>query len=342
MKKRLRIILLVHEDLIPPDSTAGLTDKQVAPFKTEYDVMVTLRDMGHTVWPIGVSSDLAGIKAAIEHLKPDLAFNLLEEFDGVGVYDAHVVSYLEMLRMPYTGCNPRGLMIAHNKALAKMVCRFHRIPVPAFAVVPVGHRVRRPKKLDFPLIVKSLTEEGSVGISQASVVQSDDKLAERVRFIHREIGTDAIIERYIDGREVYVGVIGNDRLATLPPWELVFKNLREGAPRIATGKVKWDDEYQKRIGLHTGLATDLPGDLADSLPKLAKRCYKALQLSGYARLDFRIREDGKPFLLEANPNPQLMYGEDFAESAEVAGLGYDKLLQKILNLGVRYRLLGQA
>ena len=342
MKKKLRIVLLVHEDLIPPDSSEGLSDKEMAPFKTEYDVMVTLREMGHTVWPIGVSSDLGGIKAAAEHLKPDLAFNLLEEFDGVGVYDAHVVSYLEMLRLPYTGCNPRGLMLAHNKALAKMVCRFHRIPVPEFTVVPVGHRVRRPKKLEFPLIVKSLTEEGSVGISQASVVHNDDKLAERVRFIHREVRTDAIVEHYIDGREVYVGVIGNDRLMTLPPWELHFENLREGAPRIATGKVKWDDDYQKQIGLTTAKAADLPGELETTLPKLAKRCYKSLQLSGYARLDFRIAEDGKPYLLEANPNPQLMYGEDFAESAEVAGMDYDQLLQKILNLGARYRLLGQA
>ena len=334
--------MLVHEDLIPPDSAEGLSDKELAPFRTEYDVMVTLREMGHTVWPIGVSSDLAGIRAAIEHLEPDIAFNLLEEFDGVGVYDAHVVSYLEMLRMPYTGCNPRGLMIAHNKALAKMVCRYHRIRVPEFAVVAVGRKVRRPKRLGFPLIVKSLTEEGSIGISQASVVHNDEKLAERVAFIHREVGTDAMVERYIDGREVYVGVIGNGRLQTLPPWELVFNNLREGAPRIATGKVKWDDEYQKRIGLTTQQAQDLPGDLAETLPKLAKRCYKALQLSGYARMDFRVAEDGRAYLLEANPNPQLMYGEDFSESAEAAGVGYEALMQKILNLGARYRLMGQV
>ncbi len=341
MKKR-KIILLVHADLIPPDTMDGLSDEDLAPFKTEFDVMATLRDMGHEVWPIGVSSDLSGIRAAAEHLRPDIAFNLLEEFDGVGVYDAHVVSYLEMLRLPYTGCNPRGLMLSHNKALAKMLCRYHRIAVPDFFVAPMGRKVRRPKRLEFPLIVKSLTEEGSLGISQASVVHNDEKLVERVAFIHREIRTDAMVEQYIDGREIYVGVLGNERLQTLPAWELVFEKLRAGAPRIATGRVKWDASYQKRVGLRTEPARDLPKNLAQSLPKLAKRCYKALQLSGYARLDFRVTDDGKAYLLEANPNPQLMYGEDFAESAEAGGLAYEDLLQRILNLGRSYRLLGQA
>ncbi|MEM1026876.1 MAG: ATP-grasp domain-containing protein [Planctomycetota bacterium] len=340
--KKQRIILLVHADLIPPDSIEGLSDAEVEPFKTEFDVMATLREMGHDVWPIGVSSDLGGIRAAAEHLEPDVAFNLLEEFDGVGVYDAHVVSYLEMLRLPYTGCNPRGLMLAHNKALAKMVCRHHRIPVPDFFVAPIGRKVRRPKRLDFPLIVKSLTEEGSLGISQASVVTSDEKLAERVAFVHRELRTDAMVERYIEGREVYVGVLGNERLQTFPVWELVFENLRPGAPRIATGRVKWDTGYQKRVGLRTEPAKDLPGNLEQSLPKLAKRCYRALQLSGYARMDFRITDDGKAYVLEANPNPQLMYGEDFAESAHASGLSYEELLQRILNLGQKYRLVGQA
>lgn len=345
MKKHLRIIMLCHETLIPPDSVEGLSDEQVAPFKTEYDVCASLRNMGHTVWPVGIGSDLAVIKNAVDALNPDLIFNLLEEFAGVGVFDAHVVSYLEMIRLPYTGCNPRGLMLAHNKAVSKMICRYHRIPVPAFHVFPLGRpttRIRRPKRLQFPLIVKSLTEEGSIGISQASVVHDDDKLTERVRFIHRQLQTDALVERYIDGRELYVGVLGNDRLQTLPLWEVHFADLREGAPKIATSKIKWDEKYQKKIGLTTGPARDLPGKLAAELPKLAKRVYRALQLSGYARLDFRLDAAGKPYLLEANPNPQLMYGEDFAESAEHGGIDYEPLLRKILNLGIRYRLVGQA
>jgi len=269
MKKKLRILLLCHESLIPPDSIVGLSDAEIAPFKTEFDVCATLRDMGHTVWPVGIGSDLAVIKNAVDTHQPDLAFNLLEEFAGVGVFDAHVASYLEMIRLPYTGCNPRGLMLAHNKAVSKMICRYHRIPVPAFHVFPLGRpttKIRRPKRLDFPLIVKSLTEEGSVGISQASVVHDDEKLAERVRFIHRQLRTDALVERYIDGRELYLGVLGNDRLQTLPIWEINFNNLREGAPKIATGKIKWDEQYQKKIDLTTGPAHHLPGNLGPASP----------------------------------------------------------------------------
>ena len=342
MKRKLRILVLVHEDLVPPDSVEGMSDAEIDPFKTEYDVTATLREMGHTAIPLGVGSDLAVIGEAVKEHEPHLAFNLLEEFDGVGVFDAHVVSYLEMIRLHYTGCNPRGLMLAHDKALSKMICRYHRIPVPRFHVFPIGRKVRRPKSLPYPLLVKSLTEEGSVGIAQASVVYDDTKLAERVAFVHERLGTDAIAEQYIDGRELYVGVLGNERLATLPIWELQMTKLREDAPRIATGRIKWDAKYQQKIGVKTDVAQDLPEGLEQYLPRLSKRIYRALALSGYARLDFRLDAEGKPFLLEANPNPQLMYGEDFAESAEAGGIGYEQLLQRILNLGQRYRLRGRA
>jgi len=345
----LRILLLVHEDLVPPETIEGLSDAQVAPFKTEFDVFATLGNAGHDVLPVGVGSDLAVLKRAVEEFQPDVAFNLLEEFGGMGVFDAHVVSYLEMIRLPYTGCNPRGLMLARNKAIAKMIVRYHRIPAPKFHVFPLSGRlsgprarIRKPKRLDYPLIVKSLTEEGSAGIAQASIVHDDEKLEERVRFIHRQLTTDALVETFIPGRELYVGVIGNDRLSTLPPWEVFFDKLRDGAPKIATSKVKWDEGYQKKIGLTTGPAKELPGTLAADLPKLAKRTYRALQLSGYCRMDFRVAADGKAYLLEANPNPQIMFGEDFAESAEHGGLGYEKLLEKIINLGRKYRLVGQA
>ncbi|MEX0745497.1 MAG: hypothetical protein WD118_07830 [Phycisphaeraceae bacterium] len=341
-RRKLRVLVLMHEDLIPPASTEGLSEAEVAPFKTEFDVCATLREMGHAVHPLGVSSDLSVIREAVDRVKPDVAFNLLEEFDGVGVFDAHVVSYLELLGLRYTGCNPRGLMLAHDKALTKMVLRYHRIHVPRFAVFPLDRKVRRPAKLAFPLLVKSLTEEGSVGISQASIVYDDAKLAERVAFVHRTCRTDAIAEQYIDGRELYVGVLGNERLATLPIWELQFTKLREAAPRIATGRIKWDYKYQEKIGVLSSEPTDLPPQLAGEIPRLCKRIYRALSLSGYARMDLRLSKEGRVYLIEANPNPQLAYGEDFAESAEAASISYESLLQKILNLGMSYRLRGQA
>lgn len=226
MSRQHRILVLLHPDCVPPDSIDGLSDASIALFKTEFDVVATLRNMGHEVRVLGVSHDLSVIRKAVEAFKPYVVFNMLEEFAGVGVFDTHVAAYLESLRVPYTGCNPRGLMIAHNKGLAKMVCRYHRIPVPAFHVFPIGQRkASPPKRLAYPLIVKSLTEEGSVGISQASLVNDDAALQERVRFIHRSVGTDAIVERYIDGREIYVGVIGNQRLQTLPIWEMDFSGL---------------------------------------------------------------------------------------------------------------------
>lgn len=333
----LIILALVHEDLVPPDSIDGLPDAEVQPFKMEFDVIATLREMGHEVVPLGAWGDLSPIQSAVERLEPDIAFNLLEEFLGVHVFDSHVAAFLEMIRLPYTGCNPRGLMLAHDKALSKMVLRHHRIPTPRFATFRRGRKVRRPKSLAFPLIVKSLTAEGSVGIAQASVVHDEAALAERIELVHRQVETDAIAEGYIDGREVYVGVVGNDRLTTLPIWELRWPDLRPGAPRIATDRVKWDYDYQEQIGLVSGPAEDLPGDLATRLPRLAKRAYRALSLSGYARLDFRIDAAGKAYLLEANPNPQLAYGEDFAESAEHGGLSYETLLQRIVDLGLAYR-----
>ncbi len=335
-RRKLRIVVLVHEDLVPPDSIDNISDEEMAPWKMEYDVIATLRDMEHQVHPVGVYSDLGVIRNAIEQTRAHICFNLLEEFHGEALYDQHVVSYLELLRQPYTGCNPRGLTLAHDKALSKKVLAYHRIRVPNFAVFPMNRRVRRPAKLQFPLLVKSLTEEGSVGISQASLVHDDAGLVERVKFIHRQVGTDAIAEQYIDGRELYVGVMGNHRLQTLPPWELIIKHLPEGAPRIATAKLKWDFGYQKRAGVVTRAARNLPAGFDTRIAHLSKRIYRILSLSGYARLDYRLTDDGELYLIEANPNPNLAYGEDFAESAHHAGIEYAELLQRILNLGLGY------
>jgi D-alanine-D-alanine ligase len=337
MSKKLRILVLMHEDLVPPESIEGLSDKEIAPWKTEYDVTITLREMGHEVLPLGVGSDLGVLRDAIEEFKPRITFNLLEEFHGVAVYDQHVVSYLELMKKRYTGCNPRGLMLAHDKALSKKVLAYHRIPVPDFVVLPMGGRVRIPRRLRYPLLVKSLTEEGSVGIAQASIVNDEAQLRERAEFIHRQLQTDAIAESYIDGRELYVGVTGNHRLQTFPVWELIFDRQPDDAPFIATAKVKWDESYQKKLGVKTEAAKNLPNGLEQRILKLSKRAYRALNLTGYARMDFRLTPEGELFLLEANPNPQLMYGEDFAESAEAAGLSYEQLLERIIKLGLSYR-----
>ena len=222
--KRLRVLVIMHPDLVPPDSTKGFSQQEINKWKTEYDVVSTLRAAGHEVRPLGVHDELKPIRDEVEGWKPHVVFTLLEQFHGEVIYDQNVVSYLELMRVPYTGCNPRGLMLSRGKDLSKTLVHYHRIPVPAFAVFPLHRKVRRPKRLALPLIVKSLSEDSSWGISQASVVDTDEKLAERVTFIHERIGTTAIAEQFIEGRELYVGVIGNDRLRVLPVWELKFCN----------------------------------------------------------------------------------------------------------------------
>ncbi len=334
--KKLRVLVLMHEDLIPPENPEGV-DLATVEWKTEYDVVTTLRGMGHEAKPLGVRNDLGVIRRAIEEWKPHIAFNLLEEFDGVAVYDQNVVSYLELLRMPYTGCNPRGLMLAHDKALSKKILSYHRIRIPEFTVFPMRRTIKRPKRLAFPLIVKSVSEEASLGISQASIVEDDEKLQERVGFIHNSVGTGALVEQFIEGRELYVGVLGNTRLQVLPVWELILNKLPEEARRIATERVKWSSKYQKKYGITSCQAKNLPEGMAEKIQHLAKRIYKTLGLSGYARIDFRRNADGEVYVLEANPNPQIAYGEDFADSAEKAGISYEALLQRVLNLGLQWR-----
>ncbi len=340
-RKRLRVLVLVHQDLVPPNTLEGLTDKEIQPWKTEYDVTAALENMGHDVRTIGLFDDLGVIRGAIEEFNPHIAFNLMEEFHGRSLYDQHVVSYLELKQLPYTGCNPRGLTLAHDKALTKKILAYHRIQVPGFMVFPINRKAHRPSRLKFPLLVKSLVEEGSVGISRASIVHDDQKLAERVEFIHRQTNSHAIAEQYIEGREIYVGVIGNQRLQTLTPWELLITKLPEGAPNIATSRLKWDYAYQEKVGVITRAAKLTP-ELKAKLEHTSRRAYRLLSLSGYARLDYRMMADGRIYLLEANPNPNISYGEDFPEAAEHAGIKYGPLLQKIITLGLSHHATGQV
>lgn len=333
--RQLRVLAVVSENLVPPESMEGKSDKEIDEWKTEYDVITTLREMGHEVEVLGLSDDLTPLRNSILKFKPHVVFNLLEEFHGVVTYDHAIVSYLELMRQPYTGCNPRGLMISKDKALSKKILSFHRIPSPRFAVFPLGRKVNRPKKLGFPIFVKSVIDDASLGISQASVVYDDQELAERVAFIHEHTMADALAEEYIAGRELYVGVIGNDRLQTFPVWELRF--TKSDAPIIATRKVKWDRKYQEKLGVETDLAADLSPAVEMQIARICKKVYKALDMSGFARMDLRMRDDGRVYVLEANANPNLAFGEDFAESAEKINVSYEDLLSKILALGMRYR-----
>ena len=332
--KKVRVLALVHDHLVPPEDTTGV-DVLEAEWKMEYDVVETLREMGHTVRVLGVHDDLMSVRHTIEEFKPHIVFNLMEAFAGITTFDQNVVSYLELLRLSYSGCNPRGLVLARDKALSKKLLAYHRIPVPEFTVVRPGRKAVLPKRLAFPLIVKSLFFEASAGISQASVVENMEQLGRRVTFIHEKLGTAAIVEQFIDGRELYVGVIGNERLDVFPVWEMSFDKMPDNRWKIATERVKWSTQYQKKHAILTDRAKLDPAQ-GERIQRIAKRAYRALDLNGYARIDVRMDDAGRVFVLEANPNPNLAYGEDFAESAEVAGLPYERLLDRIITLGLRW------
>src|ERR1700745_3757866 len=254
--RQLRTLVVVHSSLVPPESLEGHSDKEIEEWRTEYDVISSLRKLGHEVRCLGVLDSLTGRPSTIADWEPDIVFNLLEEFNGIVTYDQHVVAFLELMRQPYTGCNPRGLLLARDKVLCKQVLAFHRIPTPQFAVFRRAARLHVPRRLRFPLFVKSATEDASLGIAQASVVEDAPRLRERVQFMHEQIGSDALVEEYIEGRELYVGVIGNERLSRLPVWEMKFGSLPESLPAIATRKVKWDRAYQKKYGITTCKAGD--------------------------------------------------------------------------------------
>jgi D-alanine-D-alanine ligase len=334
VRKPLRVLVLMHPSLVPPDSLKGQSPEDMHRWKTEFGVVSTLRKLGHEVRALGVQDELNPIRVAAEEWKPEVVFNLLEEFYGISDFDSHVVSYLELLKLPYTGCNPRGLFLARSKVITKKIATYHRVRVPDFFVVPRGRKPRRPKSLALPLFVKSATEESSLGISQASLVDSDERLAERVRFVHESVGTDALVEQYIEGRELYVAAIGNERVRTLPVWELDFGKLAESGEPIATERVKHSLEYQKKHEIDARRAEGLEPATVRAIERTTRRVYRMLELDGYARVDYRLTPKGELYLLEANPNPEIAEKEEFASAALAAGIKYRQLLHRIVSLAM--------
>lgn len=332
--KRLRVLALVPEGSTPPTRLAGFPAKEIAEWRMEFDLVRAMRARGHEVTCVEPGSEIDPIRDAVERGNPHVVFNMLEEFHGFVEFEANVPALLELLQVPYTGSNPRGLAIARDKALTKTILAQEGIAVPGFAVYPRGRRFR-PAPLGFPLLVKSLTEEASAGLAPGSIVRDEARLRERVAFVHERIASDAIAEEYVEGREISVAVIGNRRPEAFPPRELDLTHLPPHAPRFATARVKWDVAYQKRHAIRSRRAR-LPAADARRLERLGIRVYESLGLSGYARIDLRLRADGEAFVLEANPNPDLSRADDFARAALDAGIPYEDLVERILRLGIAY------
>jgi len=326
----LAVLLLCHDTLVPPPGARGYDRRRPPEWRTEHDVLQALRALGHEVSVAGVQHDLEELLGAVRRARPDVIFNLLVEFHSTPAFDQHVASLYELLEVPYTGCNPRGLTLARDKALSKEVLAAHGVDVPRFQLFERGARLAR-RTLPFPLLVKSRTEEASLGIARASLVKDERALARRVRFVHERLGTDALAEEFLDGRELYSALLGGARPRVLPTWELAFTRRPRTHPAIATRAVKFSPAAQRRLGV-VNRSARLPAALERRVAAVARATWRALGLSGYARIDLRLTPRGRLAVLEANPNPELARGEDFADAAAAAGLAYPALIQRLLEL----------
>jgi len=238
---------------------------------------------------------------------------------------------LEMHGYRYTGSSPTALLVARNKSLTKKILAYHGIRVPAFTECHLGEKPMRPSELRFPLIVKPLLEDASVGIAQASVVENDEDLAERVKFIHEKFRQAAIVEELIEGRELYVGLVGNETVQQLPIIEMTFGEAENGEHRIATYKAKWDEEYRKRKKIKNVFAKGLSDELTAKIGDICTTAFHALWLQDYGRIDLRLTHDDEVYVLEVNPNPFIAFEHEMANAAEKAGMGYDEFIQRIVD-----------
>lgn len=332
--KKSKVLVLFDSAGTPPADQDFTEEFKQEDWYTEAAVVETLQYMGHEVRTLGVYDDISILLREVEENRPDVVFNLTEIFLGKAYMDKNIPSLLELLRIPYTGCGPAGLMVCNNKALTKKILSYHRIKVPGFHIFHRGKRVWHPKKLKLPCIVKPLQEEASTGIAQASYVENENELRDRVRFVHERFNMPAIVEEYIDGRELYAGVLGNKKLQTFPVREMKFAEVPDDEPKVATYKAKWDRGYRERWGIKNEFAGRLPDGVPEKIVKVCKRAYRALAIDSYARFDLRLTPEGEVFIIEANANPELARGDEFAEAAEKAGVTYDKLLRKILKIAL--------
>ncbi len=334
MKKKTKILAL-FDAMTPTTLDQDLSaELKTDDWKTEANVLAALGELGCTVEHLAIFDNLDLLRQKLESFEPALIFNLADQFKNNRAFDQAIVSFLEMHGLPFTGCGSTGLTLCKQKGISKKILSYHRIHVPQFAVIPRGKRCARPKRLKFPVVVKPLKEEASYGISQASFVETDEQFKERVQFIHEKFDNDVIAEEYIEGRELYVSILGNHRLQVFPIRELVFKEVPPDEPKMATYKAKWDEEYRKRWGLQNQFAAGLDPAVERDIMRTCKRIYRLLTIDGYARIDLRVTADNKIYFIEANPNPILAADEDFAQSANKAGVAYPQLIQQIVRLGL--------
>jgi D-alanine-D-alanine ligase len=334
VKKKLKVLVLfdgTSPTKIDQDFSKEMKTKD---WKTEADVMAALGKLGHAAEHLAIYDDVDLLRQKLQNFAPDVLFNLVERFKNNTSFDQNIVSFFEMQELPFTGCGSTGLTLCKHKGISKKILHYHGIHVPNFVVIPRGQRIARPKPLKFPLLVKPVKEEASYGISRASFVENDDQFKERCGFIHEKYDSDVIAEEYIEGREIYVSLMGNSRLTVFPMREMIWSETPPNEPKIATYSAKWDEEYRKRKGLKNIFAGGVDLALVTHIEETCKRIYRLLTIDGYARIDLRLTAANEVYFIEANPNPILADDEDFAQSAEKAGLPYPQLIDRIIRSGM--------
>jgi len=333
-KKKLRVLVLLDCGTAPPENQDFTEELKTADWLTEASVLKALKKLGHEVSTVGIYDSISPLVDSIDKYKPDVVFNLAEVFRNKYHLDKNVVSLLEMFGIAYTGSGTTALTLCNNKVLTKKILTYHRIKVPNFQVFRKGKKFRLLKHLSFPAIVKPTKEEASTGIVKASFAMNADDLCERIKFIHERLDGDAIAEQYINGRELYLSILGSRRLRTLPLREMKFGQIPDDGPKIATYKAKWDNDYRKRWDIKNKFANGIPPEIDKKIRRIGRKAYHALNLQGYGRFDLRLTPDGEVFVLEANANPSLAPDDEVAESAKKAGITYEQLIRRILNLGL--------
>jgi D-alanine-D-alanine ligase len=298
---------------------------------TEADVITALGKLGHVVETLAVYDNALAVAQKVTECAPDVVFNLCESFFNERSNEPNIPALLELLRVPYTGAGPDALFLCKDKELAKTVLVYHRIKVPRFVVSRKRAPRRTLRRFGFPAFVKPLCEESSDGIAKASFGRNEKETMERSRFLHEKLECDVMIEEYVDGRELYISVLGNNKVSILPTQELFFGDLPASEPRFATFRAKWDDAYRAKWSIRNDSAAALPSGLEKKLPEFARRVYGLLKIKGTGRLDVRLTPAGELVFIEANPNPSLARGDDFANAAAAAGMDYETLIQRILD-----------
>ncbi len=335
MNKKLKVLELFHA---PYPTARGYDFKEEFADEnnmyTERDVYEALLANGYEVRRLGIFNDIAVLLEEIKEFKPDVVFNLVEVYNDKTTLEKNIAALLELLDIPYTGASADALLICNNKALSKKILRFHRLKVARFHTFYRGQKVWRPKTVKLPAVIKPLCEEASRGISQASVVDNDETFAQRIKFIHENMNMDAIAEEYIEGRELYVTVMGSKQLKVLPPRELKFGELPDDEPRIATYKAKWDDKYRDRWGIKSVAAGKLADGVAEDLVDACKRAYRALNMNSYVRFDIRVTADHKIYFIEPNANPCIAKIDEMAQAALKEGIDYNHLIRRVVKMAL--------